>query len=128
MVGLNPQICKEKRLSRWFTASAFRLDRHEHCSDLLKCLGVLNFQDPPFVCRNILIKNSKVLKHRYEKNHGLPKPGRNSHLLRQVLVEVEAVKDQGLVFGEESPRKWFQIFAVLADIVHVRDQELARTH
>src|SRR5712692_4521905 len=43
------------------------------------------------------------------------------------FVEVEAVKDQGLVFGEESPRKRLPILAVRVNIVHVRDQELAHT-
>src|SRR5258708_31289862 len=55
-------------------------------------------------------KEFQGLKHRYEKNRGLPKLGRNSHLLPPVACPGRGRKDQRLFFGEEGAGKRLPIF------------------
>src|ERR1700674_3847034 len=88
------QVSVEHRFAAWLVTSAFRLDRHENGIDLFKHLRVIEFEDPPFLRRVVLVENSEIqslFSVRSAPAPGLKCPGLSRP---RFLVQVVRVKDE----------------------------------
>lgn len=125
VIRVEAKIRKEERFPAWLSAAAFGLDSDEDRVDLGNGLGVVEFWDPAFLVRVILIEESQadgVLPVGSTAAPGLKDAG---FLDAGLLVQIVAVKDERFVFGVEHAPEGLLGVTALADIVDFGDIELA---
>ena len=60
MIRIDVQVSKEEGLTTWLVASTVWLYRHEDSVNLLKRVRVIKLENPAFLSRVVLIKNSQI--------------------------------------------------------------------
>ena len=58
MIRIGFQVSKQKRLTAWFVASAIGFHSHEDGVDLRQHLRIVEFQNPAFLGRIVLVENA----------------------------------------------------------------------
>src|SRR5271156_6460282 len=93
------QVSVEHWLAARFVTSAVRFYGHENGIDLFKHIRIIEFQDPAFLRRVILIENSKIdslTSVRTAPSPGLKCAGASG---ARLLVQVVGVKDERFALG-----------------------------
>src|SRR5580704_12755452 len=122
------QISVEHRLAAWFVTSTVRFYGHENSVDLFKHIRIIEFQNPAFLRRVILIENSKI--DSLTSVGTAPAPGLKCARASgaRLLVQVVGVKDERLALGIKHSSCRLSSRAVPCYVVDFGHIEVPRAH
>lgn len=125
VVGSDLEVCEQKRLAGWLSASSLGLSCYKDLIQVRECLGVIEPQYPSLV-RVVLVEQAKT--HVLLVVTAAPRLESDRLFQTGLLIEIIAVKHQRLVFRIKDPAKRLVCFSILRDIVNICDVKISRSY
>src|SRR5580704_15652233 len=122
------QISVEHRLAAWFVTSTLRFYGHENGVDLFKHIRIIEFQNPAFLRRVILIENSKIDSLASVRSAPAPCLERAGVSGPRLLVQVVGVKNEGFALGIKHSSGRLSSRAVPRYVVDLGHIKVPRAH